>query len=668
MPRLAHACAVGVGALLLLVGTVAGIVNREVMDTDRFVAHADAVRSDPDVAREIGALLAARLIEQEPDLVAIRPLVETIATGLVGSSALGAPVRVGVAPLHEALVDGDDDPVVLRLADLAAVLVAAVAVVAPDVVVGVPPDLDVRLSELGGGGYDAGTVGLAHHVGVLAWLCPLLGLALLAAAGALAHPTQRVRGALLDLGRGALGTGTALALLLLTVGVAVARDDRDTLADALRRAVWAELSGTFWVAAALAAAGGAAVVLAVGSVSARLRALLGAVVMGVAGLALLLDPAAVAAAFAVLAGVGLVAAAVVIVVVRVLDTSAILVGATVAAAVLVAGLAVGAAPADDRPTPAAADGTACNGEVELCSRAYDEVAYPATHNSMSAASEPGWFFPEQPDGIVDQLDHGIRVLLIDSWYGRETDRSGVVATARVNRDEAIAEATLAFGAPAVESALRLQAAAGLTPHGPVRTYLCHGMCELGATRWIESLRGVRAWLDAHPREVVTVFVQDQVTPEDTAQEFATAGLLPYVAVPPGDGDWPTLGQMIESGRRLVVLMEDHGGGAAYPWLGEGFDLAQDTPFLFRTPDALIDDPDRCAPNRGLPDAPLFLVNHWVTNKTAEVTNATRVNARAVLQARVEECEAQRGQLPNFVAVDFYDRGDLFDVVAELNDR
>jgi hypothetical protein len=43
-----------------------------------------------------------------------------------------------------------------------------------------------------------------------------------------------------------------------------------------------------------------------------------------------------------------------------------------------------------------------------------------------------------------------------------------------------------------------------------------------------------------------------------------------------------------------------------------------------------------------------------------------VNARDVLLPRLEECQEERGQLPNFVAVDYYSRGDLLPVVDELN--
>jgi hypothetical protein len=306
-------------------------------------------------------------------------------------------------------------------------------------------------------------------------------------------------------------------------------------------------------------------------------------------------------------------------------------------------------------------GAGCNGHVELCDRGYDEVAYAATHNSMSAASLRGWLFTYQPDGVVEQLDHGIRVLLIDSWYGRRTDRHGLVATAGPRREKGLAEARAVLGERIADRALRVRDAAGLDPQGPQRPYLCHAMCELGSTPWLDSLRDVRAWLDAHPDEVVTLFVQDEVSPEDTADVFEEAGLLPYVYTPGEQGAWPTLGEMVESGERLVVLMENQGGGAAYPWLLQGFEWVQETPYLFEDPSQFS-----CAANRGDPDASLFLVNHWITDKGRTASTAEQVNSRDVLLPRLEECEAERGLLPNYVAVDQYDLGDLLDVVDTLN--
>ena len=43
-----------------------------------------------------------------------------------------------------------------------------------------------------------------------------------------------------------------------------------------------------------------------------------------------------------------------------------------------------------------------------------------------------------------------------------------------------------------------------------------------------------------------------------------------------------------------------------------------------------------------------------------------VNYNPLFIERALQCEEQGNALPNFVAVDFYDIGDLFDVVDALN--
>lgn len=704
------------GTLLVLVGTIAGVVNREVLDADHFTSHVQAVRSDPYVARQLGTLLTDRLLEAQPDLTAVRPLLLTTATSVVASPALGGAVQTGISPLYRALVTGSDqDLIVFRLADAAAVVVGVLSAAAPQVQATIPANLDVRLSAFGAReGPDGGVVGWVHLTRTAAWLCPLLGLLLLAVSGATVGRSRRsdrwparALDACAEAGRGLLTSAVCLALLLVVVGFAVGRADRETLSGSLQHAIWGQLDGPFWAAAGLTAALGFLLTLparrAAAARAADLaprtvvanawRALLDpgpaprpralrAVFWILLGIALVLQPLQVAEAL--LWAVGLVLAALGVAQLVPLAVAAVRVRlarrrdrpaydghaswaplGALALVLLVAGVVVvGALPPDESlaASPDGAEAGLCNGHVELCDRPYDEVAFPATHNAMAAASEPGWFFPEQPDGLVAQLDHGVRALLIDTWYGQQTQRHGIIANTDETRARALEESRKAIGDDTLRSALRVRDALNLTPQGPVSEYLCHGLCELGSTPWLPAMEDVRAWLEAHPREVVTLFIQDEVSPADTARVLGEAGLQPYAYTPTShDATWPTLGQMIDSGKRLVVLMEHRDGGTRYPWLLDGFHWAQDTPFDFRTPAAFS-----CDPNRGPEDAPLFLLNHWITNKAREITNATRVNARSVLLGRAQECQKERGQLPTFVAVDFYDRGDLFGVVDTLN--
>ena len=48
------------------------------------------------------------------------------------------------------------------------------------------------------------------------------------------------------------------------------------------------------------------------------------------------------------------------------------------------------------------DPKACNGHRELCDRRNNDVAYPSTHNSMSAADGNGWFIGEQAHRVMGQ--------------------------------------------------------------------------------------------------------------------------------------------------------------------------------------------------------------------------------------------------------------------------
>jgi hypothetical protein len=175
---------------------------------------------------------------------------------------------------------------------------------------------------------------------------------------------------------------------------------------------------------------------------------------------------------------------------------------------------------------------------------------------------------------------------------------------------------------------------------------------------------------AHPAEIVVVINQDAVTPADFVGAIEAAGLTERVFEPPPAGaSWPTLRELIERDRRLVLLAENEAGAA--PWYQLAYQrLTQETPFSFGTPADLTAPSGldaSCRPNRGRDDAPLFLLNHWVnTDPAPRPSNAAIVNAREPLLARARACERERGRRVNRVAVDFYSRGDLFEVVDALN--
>jgi hypothetical protein len=160
-----------------------------------------------------------------------------------------------------------------------------------------------------------------------------------------------------------------------------------------------------------------------------------------------------------------------------------------------------------------------------------------------------------------------------------------------------------------------------------------------------------------------------VTPADLVGAVNDAGLGDFVSDAGADGDWPTLREMIDSGRRLVFLAENHAGAA--PWYRLAYkSLTEETPFSFGRV-ALLNDPANvaasCRPNRGPKRAPLFLVNHWIsTDPVPRPSDASKVNAYGPLLRRVQECARIRDHVANLVAINFYKRGDAFRVVDTMN--
>jgi hypothetical protein len=255
----------------------------------------------------------------------------------------------------------------------------------------------------------------------------------------------------------------------------------------------------------------------------------------------------------------------------------------------------------------------CNGHQELCDRRYDQVAYPATHNAMSNEDD-GWAGPNQHHPLKQQLEEGVRALLIDTHLWTPVDETE-------------------------------------------GTYLCHGICQLGNLPLVDAFVVFRTFLEEHPHEVLTLLIEDGVSPERTAADMETAKLLPYALTLNEGEPFPTLREMIQSGKRLVIFAENEGPPPAF--YHHMWDWVWDTPYSFEYQEDFT-----CAENRGKKGNPLFLVNHWLGRPLSLPELAAEVNTYEVLGGRVDDCKKE--QLPNFVAVDFYDLGALFQVVDELN--
>ncbi len=229
---------------------------------------------------------------------------------------------------------------------------------------------------------------------------------------------------------------------------------------------------------------------------------------------------------------------------------------------------------------AASPGAGCNGMRELCGRRVNNVLFPGTHNAMSAADVPGWALTNQRRSIPRQLEDGIRLFLLDPHYGRK-GQSGRVLTDFAGEGRDRNKVARELDAPALAAARRLGPSLTRGKPGPRDIWLCHTLCELGATRFTDTLTDMKQFLAREPQNVVVLFLENYVTDEDMAAAFRKTGTADMALALDRGEPLPTLGEMIRTDKRLLVFTENRTEGV--PWLNYGFEWVQDTPLKAERP-------------------------------------------------------------------------------------
>lgn len=243
---------------------------------------------------------------------------------------------------------------------------------------------------------------------------------------------------------------------------------------------------------------------------------------------------------------------------------------------------------------------------------YDRVTWLCTHNAFAARADR-FIFPNQTHGLRRQLEDGVRALMLD-----------------VHRHE-----------------------------GQLR--LIHGKPWLGKRPLADGLAEVAAFLKANPRAVVTLILESYADGPALARAFAAAGLAKQ-AHAQGPGAWPTVGAMVEAGKRLVVLTNR--GGGHTPWLLPVWRHAFDTPWKARS----LDDLRKVDIGRGKPDRALLIMNHFLGSPLPSRKLSAQANARELLTQRIARVRETYRRAPSFVVLDFYELGDAREVVNGMQPR
>jgi hypothetical protein len=251
-------------------------------------------------------------------------------------------------------------------------------------------------------------------------------------------------------------------------------------------------------------------------------------------------------------------------------------------------------------------------------------------------------------------------------------------------------------------------------HNDVLT-LCHTACSLLSAGPLQNwLSAIKTWLDSHPNDVVTlVLVNSATAPVDKfGGVFAASGLSSYGYVPEqaidvlaeaeGNGTtttttWPSLREMIDANKRLVVFLTNISPSPAHPYLLDEFQHIFETAYEVTSPNdfsCTIDRPSSVsggsvsdAVGRGM----MGCLNHFAYSSVTDGISVPNLGAIETVNSGwkggngTEGGEGERkergglgwhmdlcvqgewnGKRPNFVLVDFWDKGDVLDVGDRLN--
>ncbi|RIA88590.1 PLC-like phosphodiesterase, partial [Glomus cerebriforme] len=262
---------------------------------------------------------------------------------------------------------------------------------------------------------------------------------------------------------------------------------------------------------------------------------------------------------------------------------------------------------------------ACNGYTELCDKKYSDVAYATTHNAYAVGKS---IAANQFYDIPTQLKDGIRGFMLDALY------------------------------PA---------------NSTTEVHLCHHSCDLldhGPAK--DTLSQFVTWLDSNPNEVVTIFWENAgKVPAATFNDFYTqSGFVKYAHFQEAGKDWPTLNDMIGSGKRAVNFV-DTGADPSVQWLMPEYDYVFETPFQNQDLNGFTCTVDR--PKNQV--RPMYVLNHFLYGVLSSTLSTggdpidfpqpqeANVTNSANLANHAKQCQQTFGKIPNFIAVDFYDEGE-----------
>ena len=208
---------------------------------------------------------------------------------------------------------------------------------------------------------------------------------------------------------------------------------------------------------------------------------------------------------------------------------------------------------------------------------------------------------------------------------------------------------------------------------------CHGTCFwVGTQDPTEVFENVVQFLDNNPSEIVIFNFEishGSPTPIQLWNVMKNVNGLEEKSYVHGGGNWPKLKNLLQDGKQIISLK--HNGGncldtrysGCTPYIQEFFKYTVGTKYHFEKISEIQNVQNSCVGERGTAyQKRFYAINNFVTNSFPGPTEdaAIVLNEKSFVEKRIADCESVMGRDANFVAVDFWQNGELPKIAKKIN--
>lgn len=187
-------------------------------------------------------------------------------------------------------------------------------------------------------------------------------------------------------------------------------------------------------------------------------------------------------------------------------------------------------------------------------------------------------------------------------------------------------------------------------------------CNFGEVDAFEWMRMLGSLMNNSSGDVVTLLIENYVPASHLSFLFNETGMKDRIYTHTLGDEWPSLGDLVIHGKNLIVFWEQSQHDE-YPWLHDFGTFGWTTNYAESSKDEMT-----CTVHRGDGSQPVWHLNNWLSSiyGLPDPILANDVNEYETLLNRSLQCWEEMDNRPTFVAVDYWEEGEVTNVTITLN--